>query len=263
MLNRPLPGAPKGLLPGPIPGALPRVLLAASVAVLCTLSTAAVAAPAQAATRSYRLDRATMPDGKRLVVRWNPCQAGITYRINVDALPASMRRTVKAELRRAVRKVSGATGMPFTYLGTTHRVPRSTNLSGQKAEIVIAATTSSGTDYPIGGTTIGYGGHQYRWWGRTTSTGTTYGVAIRRGFVVLDVPGLRRLNAGFGAGPSRGNLMLHELGHVVGLEHVANTHQLMHPMLTGSSPKGFGAGDRAGLARVGRPAGCISVPPGI
>ena len=78
------------------------------------------------------------------------------------------------------------------------------------------------------------------------------------GEVVFDTdqPALAR---GFGAGLSRGNLVLHELGHVVGLDHIGDRTQLMHASIHQDSPNGYAAGDLAGLARLGAREGCLNV----
>jgi predicted Zn-dependent protease len=52
---------------------------------------------------------------------------------------------------------------------------------------------------------------------------------------------------------------LHELGHAMGLAHVGDTRQLMATVLP-RSVADFQHGDRAGLVKVGRPAGCVDVP---
>ena len=41
-------------------------------------------------------------------------------------------------------------------------------------------------------------------------------------------------------------LYLHELGHVMGLQHTSKRSQLMYPSLNSSTPSHFAAGDRAG-----------------
>jgi predicted Zn-dependent protease len=46
-------------------------------------------------------------------------------------------------------------------------------------------------------------------------------------------------------------VVLHELGHLVGLDHVATASQLMYPE-TRPSVTDFGAGDLTGLAALGR-----------
>ncbi len=43
-------------------------------------------------------------------------------------------------------------------------------------------------------------------------------------------------------------ILSHELGHVLGLDHVEDTDELMNPIFVGQD--GFGPGDRSGLARL-------------
>ncbi|MCA1825125.1 MAG: hypothetical protein LC640_12915 [Frankia sp.] len=64
---------------------------------------------------------------------------------------------------------------------------------------------------------------------------------------------------GFGA---RGSTLLHELGHLVGLGHVDSSLDVMTAQADATLSAGsFGPGDRAGLAALGREAGCVRVPP--
>lgn len=208
---------------------------------------------------SYALSTERMPDGSTVVLRWNPCQT-ITYKVNVAMLPSRLRPVVLGEVRSAFTRLAKASGLRFAYRGTTSEVPRSSGLDAQSAEIVVAVTTSSRTDFPIGGGTLGYGGRAWYWWWHGAGARMTYGAAITRGFVVLDVNGVRGLRAGFGRGLGRGNLILHELGHAVGLDHAGATASLMYPELNSSSPNGYAVGDKAGLAKLGRRAGCLSMP---
>jgi hypothetical protein len=231
----------------------------AAALLLALVTILAAAAPASAATSRYRVSTHRLPDGRTVVLRWNPCQV-ITYRVNVAAVPARSRAAVLREARAAVAAVGRASGLRFRYRGTTTQVPRSTNLTQMSAELVIAVTSRTRTDFPIGGATLGYGGRAWYWWSRTDSGRTSYAAAITRGFVLLDAAGLRRMHAGFGPGATRGNLMLHELGHAVGLDHPGSRSALMYPYLSARSPNGFSAADRAGLRVVGARAGCIAVP---
>ena len=233
--------------------------VSAVVAALLVVCGGAVTDPARAGSVGYRLSVARLPDGSRVVLRWNPCQL-ITYRVNVAAVPVAERAAVLADARAAVGVLAARTGLRFGYRGATREVPSSTSLAGQSAELVVAVTTPARTDFPIGGQVVGYGGRAWYWWSRTGAGRTVYGAAITRGFVVVETGGLLRLRRGFGPGATRGNLLLHELGHAVGLDHTADPRTLMYPQLRRTAPNGFAAGDRAGLARLGRGAGCIAVP---
>jgi hypothetical protein len=51
---------------------------------------------------------------------------------------------------------------------------------------------------------------------------------------------------------------LHELGHVMGLDHPADAHQLMAATLPNVSS--YQSGDNTGLVRLGRSAGCVVIP---
>ncbi len=55
-------------------------------------------------------------------------------------------------------------------------------------------------------------------------------------------------------------LYLHELGHVMGLQHTSKRSQLMYPSLNSSTPSHFAAGDKKGLALLGRRQGCVAIP---
>jgi hypothetical protein len=46
--------------------------------------------------------------------------------------------------------------------------------------------------------------------------------------------------------------MLHELGHVAGLDHVARSSEVMYPTLTLQSPLAYASGDRDGFAELAR-----------
>jgi hypothetical protein len=81
-----------------------------------------------------------------------------------------------------------------------------------------------------------------------------------RGFVVLDARPDKKFSWGFGRGTTRGALLLHEIGHAVGLQHVGATSQTMYPTVLSRSSTGYNSGDQAGLRKLGKPAGCLSSP---
>jgi hypothetical protein len=66
------------------------------------------------------------------------------------------------------------------------------------------------------------------------------------------------LNSGFG-GATWGQVMLHELGHIVGLDHIPNEDSVMNPG-TLLRPAFFGPGDRAGLWKLGIGSPCLKSP---
>ena len=69
------------------------------------------------------------------------------------------------------------------------------------------------------------------------------------GSVVLDSDTTDRLAETDGGERIQVALLLHELGHLVGLDHVDDPNELMYP--AGVSRPSYGPGDREGLARVG------------
>jgi hypothetical protein len=75
-------------------------------------------------------------------------------------------------------------------------------------------------------------------------------VAYVSGTVYLDPAKFSAALQEFGPGVARA-LILHELGHLVGLAHVADPAAVMFPTLTGAVA-GYSPGDRAGLAALGR-----------
>ena len=237
--------------------ALTRVV-AVAVTLILAVVPIQVAGPAAAATSgSYKLNYAQQPHGKNFLLRWNPCGVH-TYKVNLAAVPARSRPVVLAETRAAMGKLAAQTGMSFAYRGATREVPRVGSGARQTADVVIAYTTPSKTNYPLSGSKVGYGGASLMsaW---KPAGGNTHTTAIVKGFLVIDTPQMRReLKPGFRAGLSRGNLLLHELGHVAGLGHPNNASLLMNPRMDRRTPKGYAAGDRAGLSRVGRGAGCLN-----
>ncbi|NNM46754.1 matrixin family metalloprotease [Knoellia koreensis] len=220
---------------------------------------AAAPQAASGASATYKLATVSLPNGTKPILRWNPCQRVVTYKVNLAAVPSASRARVLSETQGSVARVSAATGISFSYKGSTSEVPQPGSASRQSAEVIIAWTTPSKTQYSLAGSVAGQGGFSYAWAGRTVNGASTYSYAAQRGFVVIDTPqALSQLTGGYGTGLRRTNLVMHELGHAVGLQHVSDTRQLMYPSLRSAGPSGFAAGDKAGLAKVGRAAGCLT-----
>lgn len=211
-----------------------------------------VPAAGSSTTDAYQLNKVRTLDGSRMaVVRWNPCGPAISYRVNVRVMVgrAARSRAIR-EVKASVDQLARVSGLRFSYQGTTRAVPRSGNVNRLRTPLVVAFVRPGQTDYPLTGRAAGYGGVSYRL--------TTNRVEVTRGWVVIDHPDTRRMPRSLTArGVTRPNVIRHELGHAVGLQHVSRSGQLMYPTLHSGSPRSYAWGDRVGLTKVGLPAGCI------
>jgi len=180
-------------------------------------------------------------------ITWPSCGA-ITYRVNPSKAPKGWKQLVK----KAVKKVKQASRLTFTYLGTTKVKPTFTDVNPPDTDVVIAFLNPSQTDM-IGGPTVAGQG-----------SAATDGSWLFDGKVVLNAQVFRKMAPGFGSGPrygiqgTTGQVVMHELGHVLGLGHARQKTQVMFPAAT-RKPAEWGAGDWAGLRALGR-GGCDQRP---
>ena len=248
----------------------PLAFAAVGVAVLTVLSTPVVPdGTADAAGQRYDVSNWTDPKGTSHRIRWNPCQAAVTFAVNprLAGDTAQSRAAAVDDVRAAFHRVGKRTGITFQYRGTTTEIPSSTKKQSwadrqQAAEIVVAwvdqtrakyrtdLMTDSGSGYGSG-----VGGWMMRAW--TDSRGAWH-AAIGRGFVVLNSAHNGLYERGFGSGTTRGALLLHEVGHAMGLGHAGSTREIMYPTMLDRSSSAYKSGDRAGLKKVGSSLGCIA-----
>lgn len=186
------------------------------------------------------------------VARWNPCTK-IHYRVNDSRARSGALRDVK----QAIQRIRYATGLPLVYAGKTRKVP--TGRVGDRypagTELVIAWARPAATNMLGAGATVaGRGGPIYSSGYQDGAGNPAY--LIKQGGVVLNANLNSRIRGGFGTGQTRGELVMHEVGHALGLGHTGARGQIMYPVLQSGIAR-FEAGDLAGLNRVGAQQGCL------
>lgn len=185
----------------------------------------------------------TAPDDTPL--RYDPCRP-IHYVIRDQNTPPGGDLLV----RQAVAAVSKATGLQFVDDGSSTETPALNRVAYQPkrygdrwAPVLIAWTTP--TEIPkLQGATAGWGGSQ------SYALTTADGFAYVTGLAYLDAPQLTKLQSAPNGNARVRAVIEHELGHVVGLNHVTDPTQLMYPEEI--TQTGYGAGDLRGLAYLGQ-----------
>ena len=182
-------------------------------------------------------------------MRFDPCRT-IHYVVHIGHGPLNGADLVA----EGIRRLSLATGLRFHDDGTTDRQLSSADdqKAGDPVWIGWAGAGETHTYDDLGGIAthdaIGVGG--------PLSTRRPDGREVYVTGTVTLRPSLE-VTAGFGPGPSEGNVLLHELGHLVGLAHVSDARQLMYPTSGSTQPDGYGPGDLAGLYQLGAARGCL------
>jgi len=177
-------------------------------------------------------------------VAYDPCRP-IHYVIRAQGQPLGGAKIITDALLR----VSGATGLRFVYDGSTseapsrQRSPYQPERYGDRWAPVLISWTTPSENPDFAADVLGQAG--------STPVGLPYqSRAYVTGEVELD-PGrlatIRQWPNGNGVVRA---VVLHELGHLVGLDHVTSAGQLMYPK---SQPgvTDFGEGDLTGLAALG------------
>jgi hypothetical protein len=181
-------------------------------------------------------------------VRWNPCIA-VTYRVATNGeVPASEVDEVRAAFATVGQALGG---VDFEYQGATDVVPDTIDDSWRAGTDIVFAFAEAGPgpreSTLLNGWEAGRGGLA------ADGERLTDGGVVHRpthGSVVIDADKWRVMDR-----HDRGILYLHEIGHAVGLDHPADAHQIMSSGAYDLSLR-YQPGDLAGLARLGRQAGC-------
>lgn len=190
---------------------------------------------------------ATNDDGSP--VRWNAC-APIRWVLNTDGAPAGAIEDIEA----ALASVAAVSGLEFEFAGPTDEPPSQDRAPYQPERYgredwapVLISWAAPGPGMPLG----------------DRDRAVAVPIAIGDNELTQFVSGQilfnreRPLQRGFAdRGSSLGSTTMHELGHLVGLDHVSDPDQLMfpHPHL---GPVRWGDGDRRGLRIVGAELGCV------
>jgi hypothetical protein len=188
--------------------------------------------------------------------RWDPCTP-IHYVVNLAAAPPG----AAADVAGAIARVTTATGLTFVADGPSTEIPSQSRptedpaVSGHRwAPLLIAWTHTEGTNFITTDGALGEGGAT---WVARVGGPKVYVT----GEVAINADTTRALPDGFGSGTTIGLLLLHELGHAVGLAHVNDPDEVMYPILKPRPVAAYGPGDLAGLAALGRGPGCDPAPP--
>lgn len=179
---------------------------------------------------------------------WDSCRGPVTWKFSTGNAPSGALKQVKG----AFARVHAATGLEFRYLGTTDVTPKPSGAPASGADVVVGWLGQRAFSDKYGGA-VGVGGAMY-----FTDHRLANGDRVNRasqGGVVLNARYNGDLRNGFGSGYTWGDVLMHELGHVIGLDHVGSAKQLMYPSITRGLAR-FGAGDLNGFRKVGDTFGC-------
>ncbi|HVF20831.1 MAG TPA: matrixin family metalloprotease [Mycobacteriales bacterium] len=177
-------------------------------------------------------------------VAYDPCRV-IPVVLNNRTMPEGGARLVE----EAFARVSALTGLQFHVEGRTDEPPAVERDEFQPARYgdrwapVLVSWSDAAESPHLAGDTAGVAGSNWVDAGGGTSVYVT-------GDVTLDGPDLREVLDGRDGHTQALSIVLHEVAHLVGLDHVEDRNELMHPESTTEVVE-FGPGDRRGLAQLG------------
>jgi Matrixin len=175
-------------------------------------------------------------------VTWDPCLPIHFVVRSSGEIPGG-----QVLLDRAIAEISKDTGLFFEDDGTTTEVPSSSRNPYQpdrygKTWAPVLIAWSNSTEYPaLAGDVIGLAG--------PIAVGGK-DARIVSGEVVFDAPDLTKVETLPDGATYAYDVLLHELGHLVGLGHVPDPNSIMNPVSTRPLP-GYSTGDLRGLAVLG------------
>lgn len=190
-----------------------------------------------------------MQPGSSVPVTYDPCRP-IAVAVNPRTAPAAGERLVAD----ALDEVGKQAGLEFRHEGIVNEAPvhprspfQSKTYGDRWAPLLIAWSDAVETPR-LGERIAGLGGST------AVAVSATESVYVT-GTVTLDGPQFAELLDRDGGYESARAVLLHELGHVIGLSHVDDAQQLMHDE-NSAGLTSFGAGDLSGIAALGAAARC-------
>lgn len=186
----------------------------------------------------------SFPELEQEFVAYDPCRP-VHYVVRPDYAPPGTDGIVQ----EAVAEVSAATGLTFVFDGPSsegpspeERDPYQPELYGERWAPVLITWTSPAEVPDLAGPTAGLGGSEI-------AQRPDKPVVLVAGQVMLDAPAMTEI-LGFEGGRDHVRaIVIHELAHVLGLDHVDDPNQLMYEENTGQTH--LADGDLAGLAKLG------------
>lgn len=178
-------------------------------------------------------------------VTWSPCD-----RIDYVLRRQGADETIREQVAAAFAELGLRTGLTFHDAGWTdenprdHRPPYQPRTYGKRWAPVLVAWSTPQESPRLADNTAGYAGPVS--WG--LRPGDEHYVS---GSVTIDGPQLTALADQRRGTQGAQNVLLHELGHLVGLDHVDDPAQLMNAT-SSRDLDGYSAGDLRGLALLGR-----------
>lgn len=194
------------------------------------------------------------PGANGEVDRWDPC-VPIHYVVDVTVGPPS----ADADIAWAFGQVSKATGMRFVDDGHTTEQPddnrkdvRHTRAGWRWAPVLVALVPDS----VFHGKGLRADKDAVAYTDPIIYSNNAGDAEIVTAQIVVDADDLT--DGGHEDPSALGPTLLHELGHLVGLDHVHRNGEIMQP--DGGGVTSYGPGDLAGLHYLGRAHGCIADP---
>jgi hypothetical protein len=181
------------------------------------------------------------PNGE--LMRFDPCEP-IAYVVSgADPFPGA-----GAMIQSAIAEVSADSGLRFSARGATtetatpKREAYQPDRYGHTWAPVLIAWTDSTSIPDLKGRAVGLGGG--------AGVYVQSKVRLVSGIVYFDAPDLVRMYHGNDGMIRVRSVVLHELGHLVGLDHVNIKSDVMYPEVRTLAH--YGPGDRRGLAQLGQ-----------